>query len=275
MIVATFLEEARPNNVAKPLVLNDILPTGKGKVWSKSKLPTTTAAALSEATDMTATARTTTEANITVAEVGLMTEVTDFAQDTAAANVADLLTWAASQGRAVAQKITGDICALLSAFNGGTAIGTSGTNITVANFIEAMYTLDAANAPGPKYCLLHPRQVYDLFAAIVAASGTIYHNLPELIRSGALADGTPAIGFVGSLLGVACYQTTEVPTANSSADRAGGMFVREAMGFVQLKPVAAEYQRNASLRSTEIVVTTSYGVGEIVDGYGCPIVTDA
>jgi len=275
MIVATFIEEARPFNVAAPLVLNDRQPQGKGLVWDKPKLPTTTASAVGEETDITPAARTTSGAEITIAEVGLGTDVTDLAQETTAAGVADLVTWVQSQGRAVGQKITGDICALLSALNGGTAVGSTGVNITVANFIEAIYTLDNANAPGIKTCILHARQIWDLFAAIVAATGTVHSNLPELVREGRLPQGTPAAGFMGELLGVPTYQTTEVPTANSAADRAGGMFTREAMGFIQLRPVRAEYDRNASARTTEIIVTTAYGVGEIVDGYGVPIVTDA
>lgn len=274
-LIAAVLQEARPHNVVAPLVLNDVLPYGQGRVWKKVKLPTTTAASVDEGSDITATARTTGSASVTIAEVGLNTEVTDFAKETTATVVADLLTWAKSQGRAIAQKITGDLCALFSALNDGTAVGTTNTNITVANFIEGMYTLDSQNAPGAKKCVLHPRQTYDLFSAIEASTGTPWSNVGELVRQGRLPSGTPESGFCGVVFGVPVYQTTEVPTANSAVDRAGGMFVRDALAIIKQRPVRTEYDRDGSARTTEVIVTTSYGVGEVEDNYGVPIVTDA
>ena len=273
-IVSKVLQEARPFNVAAPLIQNFIMAEGTGLTWRQSRLPATTAASLAAGSDITAGARTTAELSITVAEVGLSTELQDIASE--AAKVAgDLLTWAGSQGRAIAQKITGDICTLFASLNGSTAVGTSGTGITVANFVEAIYTLDNANAPGQKNCVLHPRQVADLFNAISSSTGTPFSNLGELIREGKLVAGTPSAGFAGALFGVPVYSTTEVPTANSAADRAGGMFVPDAMAFVQLRPIRVEYDRDASKRSTEVVVTAAYGVGETQDAFGVPIETDA
>lgn len=274
LIAAEVIEEARPFNIVAPLVLNKPMPDGTGKVMSIPKLPTTTAAGVTEASDIVAVARTTGEGNVTVAEVGLSTDLTKLASKTA--KLPDqLLMWARSQGRAIAQKVTGDLCALFSAFNGSTAVGTSGTNITVANFVEAMYTLDAANAPGMKNAVLHPRQVADLFNAISASTGAAFSNVAELVRQGQLPEGTPAAGFIGLLFGVPIYQTTEVPTANSSADYSGGMFTQEAAAYVELWGITVEYDTDVSARATEIIVTACYGVAEIVDGYGVPIETDA
>jgi hypothetical protein len=273
-IAAEVIREARPFNVVAPHVINDVLPAGQGKVWAMQKLPATTAAAVAEASDIAAVARTTTEATVTVSEVGLSTEITRLALETSRLED-QLLMWGASQGRAIAQKVTADLCALFPALNGSTAVGSSGTDITVANFIEAMYTLDNANAPGAKVCVLHPQQVSDLFTAIVGAGGAVYHNLPELIRGGRLPEGQPEAGFVGMLFGVPIYSTTEVTSVNSDADRCGAMFTREALAFIQLRPITVEYDYDASGRATEVVVTTAYGVGEVVDGYGVPIETDA
>lgn len=272
-IAATVVQEARPFNVVAPLVLNDIQPPGQGATWQKVILPTTTAAGVAEGDDISSGARTPTRAYTTISEVGLSTELTKLAEETSRLD-AQVMLWAESQGRAIAQKVTGDLCALFIDLAGGSSIGTSGSNITVANFVEAMYTLDNANAPGQKRCVLHPRQVADLFTALTG-TGAIYQNLPELIRNGILPDGQPAAGFVGQLFGVPIYQTTEVDTANTGADRAGAMFVPEAMAFVQLRPITVEYDYDASKRAREVVVTAAYGVCEIVDGYGVPIVTDA
>jgi hypothetical protein len=53
------------------------------------------------------------------------------------------------------------------------------------------------------------------------------------------------------------------------------MFVAEAMAFVQLRPITAEYDYDASKRAREVVVTSAYGVTEVIDGYGVAITTDA
>ena len=272
-IVAAVVQEARPYNVVAPLVLNDIQPRGAGKTWQKVVLPSTTAAAVAEGNDIAAGARTITRAYTEIGEVGLSTELTRLAEETSRL-ASQVLLWAESQGRAIAQKVTGDLCALFVDLNGGGAVGTSGSNIAVTDFVEAMYTLDNSNAPGQKRCVLHPRQVADLFAALTGA-GAVYQNLPELIRQGILPEGQPAAGFVGQLFGVPVYQTTEVDLVNANADRCGAMFVPEAMAFVQLRPITVEYDYDASKRAREIVVTAAYGVAEVVDTFGVPIATDA
>ncbi len=272
-IVAAVVTEARPFNIVAPLVLNEIQPKGEGSTWQKVILPTTAAAAVAEASDITAGARTVSRVYTQISEVGLSTELTKLAEETSRLEN-QVLLWAESQGRAIAQKVTGDLCALFADLNGSSPVGTSGTDIAVADFVEAMYTLDNNNAPGQKRCVLHARQVADLFTAL-SGSGAVYQNLPELIRQGVLPEGQPAAGFVGQLFGVPIYQTTEVDLVNTSADRCGAMFTAQAMAFVQLRPVTVEYDYDASKRAREVVVTAAYGVCEVVDGYGVPIETDA
>jgi len=278
LISADILQEARPNIVVAGLVQREFLSAGQGKVWEQTQLPTTSAAAVAEDSDLAAVERTpASSASITVGEVGLSTEVTDLALETAIVN--DLAVWARSSGRAIAQKVDGDLCGLLSGLNssGTGAVGTSGTNLGIADFVEAIYTLELANAPGQKVCVLHPVQKMDLFNALTSESNAaaVFTNLPELVREGRMPEGAVSNGFWGVFCGVPIYVTTEVDTANAGADRAGAMFVREALTLVQLRPLRVEYQRDASARSTEVVATIAYGVGENVDTYGVPIVTDA
>ena len=274
LITDRIQEEARPFNIVAPLVLNDTQPQGQGSVWVMNKLPTTSAAAVAEASDITAAARTTTDASITVSEVGLGTALTYLAEETSRMS-SQLVKWAASQGRAVAQKVTGDLCALFAALNSGSTVGSTGVNITAANFLEAWYTVLNANAPGLPRCVLHPRQVIDLFNALSASTGTPYGSLAELVREGKLPGGLPTAGFVGELYGIPIYQTTEVDTANSGADRVGAMFVESALGIITLRPITTEYDKDISARETEIITTCAYGVGELNDTYGVSITTDA
>lgn len=278
LISADVLQEARPNIVVADLVQREFLNTGHGKVWEQTQLPSTTAASVAEGDDISAAARTpTTSASITVGEVGLSTEVTDLALETAI--VGDLAVWARSSGRAIAQKVDGDLCALFAGLNssGSGEVGTSGSDLTIADFVEAIYTLELNNAPGQMVCVLHPVQKMDLFNELTSTSNNaaVFTNLHELVREGRLPQGVSTKGFWGVFCGVPIYVTTEVDTANSGADRAGAMFVPEAVTLVQLRPLRVEYQRDASARSTEVVATIAYGVGENVDTFGVPIVTDA
>jgi len=165
LLALQIVEEVRPFNIVAPLVSNIVMPGGSGKVWHQNSLPVATVASVTEGSDITAAAQTTTEQTITVAEVGGNIEVTDFADEISIIQN-QMAVWAGNLGRAIAQKITGDLCALFPALNSAATIGTSGTNITVANFLEAMYTLSNNNAPGAYKCVLHPRQVTDLFNAI-------------------------------------------------------------------------------------------------------------
>ncbi len=269
-IVAQVIEEARPFNVVAPLVTNGFLGQGQGKVWNKSILPSTTAAGYAEASDITSTARTTTEGTVTVAEVGINTTLTLLARETAKI-AGDLMTWAASGGRAIAQKITSDLCDLFADLGGSTNVCSTTVNLSVADFVEGIYTLDANNAPGQKVAVFHPRQVADLFNALTG-TGSVYQNLPELIRQGRLPQGQPPAGFVGELFGVPIYSTTEVVEAT---DKIGAMFVRDALAFVQLRPITVQYQEDVSARTMEVVGHAAYGVAELVDTYGCPMETDA
>lgn len=278
LIAADVLAEIRPNIVVANLVGHEFLGAGRGKVWQQTQLPVSVAANVDEDADIAADARTPAlRANITVGEVGLSTLVTDLAIETAV--VGDLSVWARNAGRAIAQKLDGDLCALFGGLNSGGlgAAGTSGTDLSVADFLEAIYMLEMNNAPGRPVCVLHPVQKRDLFTALTSSSSSaaVFTNLGELVREGSLPQGQPANGFWGVFCGVPIYVTTEVDTANSGADRAGAMFVPEALTLVQLRPLRVEYQRDASARNTEVIATVAYGVGENVDTFGVPIITDA
>jgi len=265
LINESVIDYARASVVVASLVRQFSLEGRPGRVLDVPVWGGLSAAGVDEGTDLTNTALATDKVTLTAAEVGVMITVTDLLAESDI--LANLDEYARQLGLAVADKIDSDLCALFSALNGGTAVGTSGSDMTDDNFLEALYTLEAANAPKPYHCVLHPRQWADLRKDIVAATGSPYSAsaAQEIVNS----------GFTGVLFGVNVYQTSNVPTANTGADRAGAMFSSEALGVVTKWPARTELERDASLRATEIVVTACYGVGELVDGFGVPIVTDA
>lgn len=277
-IEAIILNALRPNIVVAPLVQKGYLALNSGKVWQQTKFPTITAASVGETTDSTPTARTTTlEANITIGEVIVNTKVTDLARETTVGDAANPEAWARQSGQAIAQKMDGDLCALFAGLNSSSAVGSTGVDLNVAVFIEAIYTLENSNVPGAKSCVLHPIQKFDLFTNMVSTSnaGALHTNLAELVREGKMPSGSPMTGFWGIFCGVPIWITSEVVTANSDADRVGAMFAAEAMALVQLTPVRVEYDRDGSWRVTEIIGRIVYGVGENDEARGVPILSDA
>ena len=265
LINESVIDYARASIVVASLVRQFSLEGRPGRVLDVPVWGALSASGVNEGTDLSNTALATDKVTLTAGEVGVMITVTDLLAESDI--LANLDEYARQLGLAVADKVDSDLCVLFAALNGGSAVGTSGSDMTDDNFLEALYTLEAANAPKPYHCVLHPRQWADLREDIVAATGSPYSAsaAQEIVNS----------GFTGVLFGVNVYQASNVPTANTGADRAGAMFSAEALGLVTKWPARTELERDGSLRATEVVVTACYGVGELVDGFGVPIVTDA
>lgn len=224
------------------------------------------ASAVSEDNDLSNSAMSTNYVALTASEVGVMVLLKD--KLTYSDILGNIDAYANQLGLALSDKIDTDLAALFSGFS--SSVGSTGVNITEANFLEAIYTLEVADAPKPYVSVLHPIQVHDLRTALATSTGALH----SLMRSGDLNSNTK--GFAYNLYNVDVYESTNVATANTAADRCGAMFSKgQALGVVWKKAANTELQRDASARGTEVVVTSCYGVGELVDAYGVKIVTDA
>ena len=119
------------------------------------------AAAVSEATDLSNTAIDPSSVTITASEVGIMTTLTDLARNAAPRNVAADI--GRLFGEAVAKKQDQDLIALFDGFS--TAVGDGTTAINAAAIFNALSTL-RGNALNINDCavVLHPKIAYDLKA---------------------------------------------------------------------------------------------------------------
>jgi N4-gp56 family major capsid protein len=231
-----------------------------------------TAGALTEGTEVTNTPLTSTSVTITAAEIGIMATITDVLElssipATHGAQMRQL-------GRALGDKLDIDICALLAGF--GTAVGTTTVDLSIANILDAIYTLEVADAAslGQPVGVLHPRQTADIRNAVDADSGQAYSGAAG--ARGAQLGPAPAPGFFGAWFGIPFYQSTNVPTANAGADRAGGIFISNyALGLAQKWAAKVETLRWAPIRGFVFVATMMYGVGEVEDAAGVEVTTDA
>ena len=100
-----------------------------------------------------------------------------------------------------------------------------------------------------------------------------------------------ALGYQGNFLGLDIWTTTEVPTANAGADRAGGVFGLGALGFaiapppetmglptlVNIGDVQFEIVRNNGNADsmTRFKGSIWTGASELIDAAGVSVITDA
>lgn len=254
--------------VTPPLLDNYDIMGSASKAVKIPKADKFTAAALTEGTETANTALTSTSVTITAAEIGIQATITDVLEvsDIPAAHGARLR----QLGRALADKLDVDICALLSGFS--TTVGTTTVDITLSVLLDAIYNLEVNDAAslGALVGVLHPRQTADLRTELEADAAVIYEGKSDSSISKATA------GYFGSWFGIDVYQSTNVATATAGADRAGGIFVRDyALGMVQKWTAKVEAMRWAPIRGWVLVATAMYGVGEVEDSAGVKVITDA
>lgn len=253
--------------VMDSLVRQESLVGKPSNSYSFPVWPSLTAASIAETVDLASTAVDTTNVDIACTEASsIRIDVTDLLNE--ASIVTDGARFADQGGKAVADKRDVDLAALLAGFS--STVGTSGVDLTEANLLDALTTLTNADAPRPYVLVLHTQQVGDLRKALSTTTASVQTGTdPDSL-------GGTGNGFEFGYYGIPVYASTNVPTANAAADRAGAIFSRgQALARVDKRPIRVRPQRDESLRATEFNITSVYGQGELVDGWGVSVITDA
>ena len=233
--------------------------------------PALAASSLTEGVNMSNTAFVTGVQTITVGLVGLMITLTDLQS---AVSIADDGYYAGELGKAMANKVTTDILGQSSGWSN--SVGGSGVNLTEANILDGTQTLMAGGVPGPYHGCIHSIQWRDLASAVGGTLTPAGTTGSESVRQVTNEFGAQPDGGLGQLYGVNWTTTSNVPTANTGADRSGSIVnPYNATGFVELWPIRVELEREASQIAKKIVVSSAYGVGELQDSAGVSVVTDA
>lgn len=221
--------------------------------------------------------QTTEIAAITAAQVGIMREITDFAQEVNLLGPDGIKRFIVEDGgRLCLLNLENDLAALFSGFS--TTVGNMGVDLSVANFVQAIATLDTKNARGRKVCVLDDQQAFDLRASVAASTGTVFANSSTGAQSILNANSN---GFVGELFGVPIWLTNLTDTANTGADVVGAMFIDGStdpqyagFGITMLWMPRVKQIPLPDQVSDQIAITMAYGVGRISD-FGCDLTTDA
>jgi len=266
-IVAEALFQAQEQSIMRNLVRNYALPAGSGKTVTVPTYGPVTAIAVAEGTDLAGgsgdVAVSTGGAVLTVAEVGIMTNVTDLAMKSSASNViADV---GKLFGAAIAAKMDKDLIANFANFSGN--VGAVDAALTAATIFKGIATLRNAGVPTTGMaCVVNPMVAYDLKSSMTGTFGG---------HAGDLSNEAMKTGYVGTIGGVAIYESSHVADNGTAGDFVGGMFHRDALGLALMSDISIEIQRNASMRSDELVATAVYGSGELFDAYGIKVTADS
>ena len=261
------IQEARDKAVVVNLVRQEDLQGAPAKAINIPMWPGTPAAGdLTEGTDASPASIVPTDFTLTADEAGIAFEITDLlAESDIFSGLGEYVDYGS---RTMIEKIDSDLTALFAALNTASSVGTTTVNLTELDFLAALSVLEIARAPTPYNCVLHQRQWADIRDSLASTT--------KVLWGGSSPQGTELqkTGLIAAPFGVDIYRTSQCPLSGTS-DRVGAMFSRDAMGIAWKWRVRTEMDRNALGRSTYIVITAAYGVGELVDAYGVPILSDA
>jgi hypothetical protein len=257
-----------------PVIANlvNVKDVNGGLVSRFRRWPTLSAGAITEGTDTTPTTVTPTAAALTPSQVGIDMEITDLLS---AAGGPPLAAFARQGVLAVMEKLEDDLAALFGALNGGTSIGTSGSDLVFANCLDAIVTLKAAQAPPDMAFVLHPQQFRDYWASVGNTSTAASFVGQGVTNVDGWAAGSRGNGFVTNIAGIPSYESARCPLVNTNADRGGALLNRDAISVSRMWAAKVEQERNPRGVSNVLVITSAYGVGETADNFGVPVETDA
>jgi len=266
-IVAEALFVASERSTMRPLVKNYAI-SGGGKSVEVPIYAAVSAAAVSEASDLSNTAINPSSVTITASENGIMTTLSDLGRNASPRNVAADI--GKLFGEAIAKKIDVDLTALFDGFSQEVGDGTA--VLSAANVFNAVAVLRKTGVPTSEISgVFHPLNAYDLKSGL---TNTFVGRDTELSNE-ALRNG-----FVGKVAGVNIFETSNMADSSgnnpgTTGDYKGAVFHKDALGLAMMQDLKIETQRDASLRADEIVATAVYGVGELHYTYGVEMNVDS
>jgi len=208
-----------------------------------------------------------TTVDLTAAEVGAKVILTDKLVREQQNNVFTII--GKQLGDAMARKKDTDVHSLYSSLNGGTTLGAAAATASLANIAGAIAYAKANKFGSNIYILQHPNAVFDIANTAVTASST--YPVPKGWSEDLLGNFFSGLR---PLNGVPIFEDGNL-SVDGSDDAIGVIAEKSAMAVLNSVETRTERQRDASLRATEVVMTSDYGVFELDDSRGAPLTYDA
>ena len=210
-----------------------------------------------------------TTVDLTASEVGAKIILTDKLVRQSAENVFSMI--GRQLGDGMARKKDTDVIALWPNLNGGTVLGADGRNMNVANTHAVISNAKANKFGNQLYLIHHPNAV-----AHLSKDGATVASL------GGAGGGELTSGFSVDLLqnfysglrpinNVPIFEDGNIAKVSSVDSGYGVLADKTAMAVLKSVDNRTERQRDASLRATEVVLTSDYGVFELDDDRGAAL----
>ena len=166
-------------------------------------------------------------------------------------------------GEAMARKKDGDILDLFTALNGGTNLGATTKTLSLANTASCIGIAKAEKYGSDLRIVHHPNAVLTLNKDLTG----VMAGVPRPIPSGFSEDRLGPFWTGLRLSGVPIFEDGNIEE-DTSGDGIGAIFDKGAIGVLTSVAMNREKQRDASLRATELVITSDYSAFEIDDSRG-------
>ena len=206
-----------------------------------------------------------TTVDLTASEVGAKVILTDKLVRQAADNVMAII--GRQLGDGMARKKDNDVTALYSGVS--VDLGASGRDFDIANVAAAVAYAKGSNFGSQLYINHHPFTIFDL-AKEAAGTAATYPMTPGWSQDllGNFWSG------IRPIFGVPVFEDGNI-TRTTPAATVGVIADKSALAVLKSVDTNTERQRDASLRATEIVMTSDYGVFELDDSRGAALTLDS
>jgi hypothetical protein len=240
-------------------------------------------AAATDGAEVSESTLTPTTVDITVGRSALRYDITDLAALTGLGMDIDPFSIAKQMAFSAEARMNQIIAATFA--SASNAVGTSGVDMSVDDFYDAMFQLESEANNGEFYCILHPQQLSDLRDSLRSESNNALAFSPATEDMLAIKGQ----GYAGRFGGVEIFKSSYVTEA--AGNKIGAMMSRGAIAYaigtprplagagVEIRPagtpVVIGFQRDESKGLTEVVGHLYAGAALVEDARIVKIVTDA
>jgi len=204
--------------------------------------------------------------DLTASEVGAKVVITDKLAEQTADNVFSMI--GRQLGDGMARKKDRDVIALYTNLNGGDKLGAA-TKFMKSSNVAGIIAYAKANKFGSEiYILHHPNAV--AYLASEAATVSAFAAIPQGYSEDLLRNFWSGIRPINN---VAIFEDGNIDI-DSSGDGIGVIADKGAMAVLTSVGTKTEQERDASMRATEIVMVSDYGVFELDDSRGAGVTFD-